>query len=168
MLNNSRGAVSHLRGSSRSSRRRNPAPVVRQSHPSHHSRSPRTILHRHPLGARPFQIAKAQNPEPLPGIQKWCSPSAMPSPQYAAKYGHIKFLSCPGRAETVSKFHAISGTAWKMPSPKRHESAKVELSLRDWPRSRCSVAQIPADRNLGPDAYRSCQRHHAAAHCETR
>src|SRR6266853_4222914 len=51
----------------------------------------------------------------------------MPSPRYVAKYGAIRFLSCPGRAAIVSKFRAVSGTACKMPSPTPPKSAKVEL-----------------------------------------
>src|SRR5712671_3932137 len=52
----------------------------------------------------------------------------MQSPRYVAKYGAIRFLSCPGRAGIVSKFRAVSGTACKMPSPTPPKSAKVELS----------------------------------------
>src|SRR5712691_10950724 len=52
----------------------------------------------------------------------------MQSPRYVAKYGAIRFLSCPGRAAIVSKFRAVSGTACKMPSPTPPKSAKVELS----------------------------------------
>ena len=37
------------------------------------------------------------------------------------------FVSCS--AETVSKFGAISGCAWKMPSPTPRRSAKVALSV---------------------------------------
>src|SRR5712671_2202781 len=51
----------------------------------------------------------------------------MQSPRYVAKYGAIRFLSCPGRAAIVSKFRAVSGTACKMPSPTPPKSAKVEL-----------------------------------------
>src|SRR5260221_12425946 len=51
----------------------------------------------------------------------------MQSPRYVAKYGAIRFLSCPGRAGIVSKFRAVSGTACKMPSPTPPKSAKVEL-----------------------------------------
>src|SRR5712671_6331807 len=57
----------------------------------------------------------------------------MQSPRYVAKYGAIRFLSCPGRAAIVSKFRAVSGTACKMPSPTPPKSAKVEL--RDHVRS---------------------------------
>src|SRR6266478_4039717 len=53
----------------------------------------------------------------------------MQSPRYVAKYGAIRFLSCPGRAGIVSKFRAVSGTACKMPSPTPPKSAKVELRL---------------------------------------
>src|SRR5216684_7419436 len=56
----------------------------------------------------------------------------MQSPRYVAKYGAIRFLSCPGRAGIVSKFRAVSGTACKMPSPTPPKSAKVEL--RHWPK----------------------------------
>src|ERR1700681_3399144 len=52
----------------------------------------------------------------------------MPSRRFAAKYGAIRFLSCPGRAETVSKFRAVSGNAWRTPSPSPPKSAKVKLS----------------------------------------
>src|ERR1700730_11900573 len=51
----------------------------------------------------------------------------MPSRRFAAKYGAIRFLSCPGRAETVSKFRAVSGNAWRTPSPSPPKSAKVKL-----------------------------------------
>src|SRR6266849_1750518 len=51
----------------------------------------------------------------------------MQSRRYVAKYGAIRFLSCPGQAETVSKFPAISGAEWKMPSPTPPKSAKVKL-----------------------------------------
>src|SRR5258707_6436735 len=54
----------------------------------------------------------------------------MQSPRYVAKYGAIRFLSCPGRAGIVSKFRAVSGTACKMPSPTPPKSAKVELRRR--------------------------------------
>src|SRR5258708_294943 len=53
----------------------------------------------------------------------------MQSPRYVAKYGAIRFLSCPGRAGIVSKFRAVSGTACKMPSPTPPKSAKVELRV---------------------------------------
>src|SRR5713226_553663 len=53
----------------------------------------------------------------------------MQSPRYVAKYGAIRFLSCPGRAAIVSKFRAVSGTACKMPSPTPPKSAKVELRI---------------------------------------
>src|SRR5258708_11633002 len=53
----------------------------------------------------------------------------MQSPRYVAKYGAIRFLSCPGRAGIVSKFRAVSGTACKMPSPTPPKPAKVELRL---------------------------------------
>src|SRR5712672_2046372 len=55
----------------------------------------------------------------------------MQSPRYVAKYGAIRFLSCPGRAAIVSKFRAVSGTACKMPSPTPPKSAKVELRTRE-------------------------------------
>src|SRR6266852_5432863 len=51
---------SHLRGNPRPSRRRNSAPVVRQGNSSHHSGAARSVLHRHPLGARSLQVTKAQ------------------------------------------------------------------------------------------------------------
>src|SRR6266849_7299983 len=51
----------------------------------------------------------------------------MQSPRCVAKYGAIRFLSCPGRAGIVSKFRDVSGTACKMPSPTPPKSAKVEL-----------------------------------------
>src|ERR1700758_3278197 len=54
----------------------------------------------------------------------------MPSRRFAAKYGAIRFLSCPGRAETVSKFPAVSGNAWRTPSPSPPKSAKVKLRVR--------------------------------------
>src|ERR1700730_3094458 len=54
----------------------------------------------------------------------------MPSRRFAAKYGAIRFLSCPGRAETVSKFRAVSGNAWRTPSPSPPKSAKVKLRIR--------------------------------------
>jgi hypothetical protein len=46
--------------SSRSPRRRNPAPVVGQSNPSYHAGSARLVLNRHSVGTRSFQITKAQ------------------------------------------------------------------------------------------------------------
>jgi hypothetical protein len=51
---------SNIRGSSRSSRRRDPASVVRQGDPSHHAGPAWIILNRHPLGTRPRQITKVQ------------------------------------------------------------------------------------------------------------
>src|ERR1700675_586126 len=54
----------------------------------------------------------------------------MPSRRFAAKYGAIRFLSCPGRAEIVLKFRVVSGTACKMRSPTPPKSAKVKLMLR--------------------------------------
>src|SRR5713101_1388781 len=56
----------------------------------------------------------------------------MQSRRYVAKYGAIRFLSCPGQAETVSKFHAISGAECKMPSPTPPKSAKVKLRACDF------------------------------------
>src|SRR6266568_3687982 len=52
----------------------------------------------------------------------------MPSQQLAAKYGHIRFLPCPGRTEILSKFRAISGIVCKTRSPTLPKSAKVKLS----------------------------------------
>src|SRR5271169_1349554 len=52
----------------------------------------------------------------------------MPSRRYVAKYGAIRFLSCPGQAGTVSKFRGISGTVWKTRSPTPPRAAKVKLS----------------------------------------
>ena len=52
----------------------------------------------------------------------------MPSRRYGAKYGHTRFLSCRGPAETVSKFPNISGIAWKTRSPTPPKAAKVKLS----------------------------------------
>jgi len=46
--------------SSRPPGRRNPAPVVGQSNPSHHAGSARLVLNRHAVGTRSFQITKAQ------------------------------------------------------------------------------------------------------------
>jgi hypothetical protein len=54
---------------SRSSGRSNPAPVVRQSDPSHVAGPARLALDHHALGERPHQITKAQA-ENLLGIQK--------------------------------------------------------------------------------------------------
>src|SRR5271169_2490982 len=51
----------------------------------------------------------------------------MPSRRYVAKYGAIRFLSCPGQAGTVSKFRGISGTVWKTRSPTPPRTAKVKL-----------------------------------------
>src|ERR1700693_1740560 len=51
----------------------------------------------------------------------------MPSRRYGAKYGHIRFLSCRGPAETVSKFPNISGIAWKTRPPTPPKAAKVKL-----------------------------------------
>ena len=51
---------SNIRGSSRSSRRRDSASVVRQGDPSHHAGPAWIILNRHPLGTRPRQITKVQ------------------------------------------------------------------------------------------------------------
>src|SRR5208337_3648025 len=62
--------------------------------------------------------------------------SATRSQPYAVKYGHIRFLSCPGRAETVYKFRAISGSAWKMHSLTPPKSAKVKLR-----RTRCLMSR---------------------------
>jgi hypothetical protein len=73
---------------------------------------------------------ESSNPKPPHGIQRRCQPSAMRSPPCAAKYGVIRFLSCHGRAATVSKFPAISGSACKMPSPTPPKSAKVKLRVR--------------------------------------
>src|SRR5271170_994668 len=51
---------SNICGGSRSPRRRNPAPVVRQSDPSHHTGPAWIVLTRHTLGTRPRQITKIQ------------------------------------------------------------------------------------------------------------
>src|ERR1700730_8009935 len=74
----------------------------------------------------------------------------MPSRRFAAKYGAIRFLSCPGRAETVSKFRAVSGNAWRTPSPSPPKSAKVKLmgsaSFNAKRRSECQAAHRDALR----------------------
>ena len=51
---------SYLRGSPRASRRRNPASVVRQGNPAHHTSLAGVVLHCRALCARTLQIAKAQ------------------------------------------------------------------------------------------------------------
>jgi len=48
----------------------------------------------------------------------------------AARYGHIRFLSCHGRIETVSKFRCSSGGVCKTPSHTRPRSAKLKLRAR--------------------------------------
>src|SRR5262249_33531864 len=68
--------------------------------------------------------------EPPRGIQKPSRPSATPLPQYAAKYGRIKFLSGRGRGGTVSKFRGIFGSACRTPSHTPPKSAKVKLRNR--------------------------------------
>jgi hypothetical protein len=44
------------------------------------------------------------------------------------KFGAIRFLFSPGRAETVLKFLRISGAEWKTLSHTPLKSAKVKLS----------------------------------------
>src|SRR5229473_2347665 len=75
----------------------------------------------------------------------------MQSPRYVAKYGAIRFLSCPGRAGIVSKFRAVSGTACKMPSPTPPKSAKVELRTSPTYLSRlsASVASLTRANHFG-------------------
>ena len=81
-------------------------------------------------------LAKSRKLKPLHGIQKPSSPSATPWPRYAAKSGAIRFLSCHGRARTLSKFHAISWPALKMRSLTPLKSAKVKgTSPNNWNRS---------------------------------
>ena len=66
-----------------------------------------------PFGLTTFTNSESSNQERLLGIQRPFSLSATPLRQSAEKSGGIKFLSCPGRAETPWKFRATSGIAWR-------------------------------------------------------
>src|ERR1022692_1112810 len=70
----------------------------------------------------------------------------MRSRRYVAKYGAIKFLSCPGRARIVSKFRAVFGTACKTRSPTPPKSDKVKLSAADVEKA---FREHAADLNVG-------------------
>ena len=77
-----------------------------------------------PSGRTTSQPGGRSLPEPRPGTRRCTALSAMPSLRCGARFGSIRFLSCPGATGTASKFHANHGTAPQTHSPMLRSSIK--------------------------------------------
>ena len=104
-------ARSHLPGGPRSSRRRDPAPMVRPRHPPHHPGPARALLAGHPLRpGSPRRPAPARSGRP-PGMPSPPRPSPTPSPSSASSSGPSPFSRPHRRPTRSSKSPAPSSTA---------------------------------------------------------